>query len=216
MEIKNFIRAKVRGFLNENTTSYPELIDLAKQYDYETFVEKCQRSRYDILYRGMYDEILEDKSFFADFFNHAKEYGDYVDGIIINNNDILYFDDATFNNLRKTLYSINKNALKKIYSYYFKNHKLFDAMDGEYSDEKSVINFVINFLKSDIPYSKVQKNKFKNDLLIPIMSYFAGVKGKNIVQFVGGDYSMMGGADEYVVDNISKYPKLSDIWKSVN
>ena len=89
-------------------------------------------------------------------------------------------------------------------------------MDGEYSDEISVIKFVSNFLKSNIPYTKVQQHKVKNDLLIPIMMYYAQIKGKNIIQFVGGDYSDYGGADEFVVNDVSRYNKLSDIWKSVN
>ena len=32
----------------------------------------------------------------------------------------------------------------------------------------------------------------------------------------GGDYSDYGGADEFAVDDVSRYTKLSDIWKSVN
>jgi len=114
------------------------------------------------------------------------------------------------------LKAFQKKELNNIYSYYFKNHKLFDAMDGEYSDEESVIKFVANFLKSNIPYTKVQQDKVKNDLLIPIMMYYAQMKGKNIIQFIGGDYSDYGGADEFVVNDVSKYDKLSDIWKSVN
>lgn len=87
-------------------------------------------------------------------------------------------------------------------------------MDSEYHDEESVVKFVIRFLKSNTPYNKVQKDKIKNDLLIPIMIHYAEIKGKNIIQFVGGDYSDWGGADEFVVNDVSRYDKLSDIWKN--
>lgn len=218
MELKKFIATTIREYLNENVNSYIKLIDLAKQYDYETFLRKSDSvtSIYNILYRGMYDQELTNNSFFTDYIGHAKQYGDYVDGIIYNNGDVLYFDDTTFDNLRNSFKNINKKELEQIYSYYFKNHILFDAMDGEYLKEESVIKFVHSFIKSNIPYSKVSKNKVKNDLLIPIMTHYAKLKGKNIIQFIGGDYSEYGGADEFVVDDISKYTKLSDIWKSVN
>ena len=218
LKLRKFIATTIREYLNENINSYTKLIDLAKQYDYETFLRKSDSvtSIYNILYRGMYDQELVNNSFFTDYIGHATQYGDYVDGIIYNNGDILYFDDSTFNNLRNSFKNINKKELEQIYSYHFKNHKLFDAMDGEYSDEESVIKFVYNFIKSNIPYSKVSQNKVKNDLLIPIMTHYAKLKGKNIIQFVGGDYSDYGGADEFVVDDVSKYTKLSDIWKSVN
>jgi hypothetical protein len=217
--IKKIIKESIREYLNENLNNYDKLTDLAKQYDYETFLKKTDNLAliYDILYRGMYDTTkLTDKSFFTDYIGHATEYGNYVDGIIINNNDVLYFDDNTFNSLRRNFEGISKKELNNIYSYYFKNDKLFDAMDGEYSDEVSVINFVSNFLKSNIPYTRVQQNKVKNDLLIPIMMHYAQTKGKNIIRFVGGDYSDYGGADEFVVNDVSRYDKLSDIWKSVN
>lgn len=207
----------IKNNLNENVNSYPKLLDLAKLYDYETFLKKSDSvtSIYNILYRGMYDQELTDNSFFTDYIGHATQYGDYVDGIIYND-DILYFDDNTFNNLRRSFETITKKELNNIYILYFRNHKLYDAMVGEYSDEASVIKFVANFLKSNIPYTKVQQNKVKNDLLIPIMLHYAQMKGKNIIQFVGGDYIDYGGADEFVVNDITKYTKLSDIWKSVN
>lgn len=205
-------------FLKENKNNYVKLIDLAKQYDYETFLKKTDNvtSIYNILYRGMYDTLLTDKSFFSDYIGHATQYGDYVDGIIYNDNDVLYFDDTTFNKLRDRFKNITNNELNNIYSYYFENHKLYDAMDGEYSDEVDVINFVKSFLKSNTLYTKVQQDKVKNDLLIPIMLYYAELKGKNIIQFIGGDYSDYGGADEFVVNDVSRYDKLSDIWKRNN
>lgn len=218
MFLKKDIKRIIRKSLNEDVNKYDKLIELAKKYDYETFLEKSDNVTfiYNILYRGMCDRELADNCFFTDYIGHAKQYGDYVDGIIYKNEDLLYYDDDTFNNLRNDLSNISKKELTKIYSYYFDNKKLFDAMNDEYSDEKSVIKFVYNFIKSSIPYSKVSQRKIKNDLLIPIMMHYAKLKGKNIIQFLGGDYWDYGGADEFVVDDVSRYTKLSDIWKSAN
>ena len=218
MKLRKFIATTMLEYLNESVNSYSKLTDLAKQYDYEKFLKKSDSvtSIYNILYRGMHDAELTDKSFFTDYIGHATQYSDDVDGIIFNDGDVLYFDDKTFNNLREFFENITKEELNNIYYYYFTNDKLFDAMDGEYSEEVDVINFVYNFLKSDTPYTKVQNDKVKNDLLVPIMIHYAETKGKNIIQFVGGDYSDYGGADEFVVNDVSRYNKLSDIWKSVN
>jgi hypothetical protein len=203
-------------FLNEQiSVNLDKLLDIAKKYDYNNFLTKSDgvTSIYNILYRGMDDgDELTDKSFMTDYIGHAKEYGDYVDGIIYNNGDVLFFDNNVFNDLRNKFSSITEKELYDIYSYYFINNKLFDVME----EEDSVIKFVLNFIKSNIPYTKVQNNKVKNDLLIPIMSHYAKLKNNNIISFVGGDYSDYGGADEFVVDDISRYTKLSDIWKSVN
>lgn len=203
--------------LNENLG---KLIELAKKYDYNTFLDKTDSvvRIYDILYRGMTDgDRLTDFSFMTDYIGHARGYGDdNVDGIIYEYNDVLTFNDAVFNNLRKSFSNISKKELNSIYSYYFSNDKLLDAMGEEYGNEKSVINFVFKFIKSDISYIKVQQNKVKNDLLIPIMLHYAKQINKNIISFLGGDYSDYGGANEYVVRDITKYKKLSDIWKNAN
>ncbi|TXG75752.1 hypothetical protein E6Q11_06845 [Candidatus Dojkabacteria bacterium] len=218
VELSKSISITLRKYLNESVNNYRQLIDLAKQYDYETFIRKTDNltSTYDILYRGMSSTELVDKSFFSDYVGHAEQYGEYVDGIIYNYSDVLHFGDDTFDNLRRHFENISKKELLDIYSYYFKNYRLLDAMVGDFSDETGVIRFVKTFLKSNIPYTKVQQQKVKNDLLIPIMLYYAQTKGKNIIQFTGGDYADYGGADEFVVNDISRYDRLSDIWKSAN
>jgi len=213
--MNNFVITSINEYFHNK--KYDKLIQLAKNYDYNTFLSKTDNltSFYNILYRGMYDgDELSDKSFMTDYVGHAKEYGDYVDGIIVGDHqDILYIDDDIFNNLRDELKNVDRKKLYNIYEYYFTNNKLFDAMVDD--DENSVIDFVYNFIKkSKVPYSKVQKNKIKNDLLIPIMLYYAESKGKNIISFLGGDYGDYGGADEFVVNDISKYIKLSTIYKN--
>ncbi len=200
--------------------SFDSLYKIAKDVDYETFLSKTDSltSIYNILYRGMVEGgSLVNMSFMTDYIGHAREYGEAdVDGIIYNDGDILYFNDNVFNNLRKKFNNLTKKDLKEIYSQYFKNYKLFDAMEGEYETERGVIKFVFNFINSDTPYTKIQQNKIKNDLLIPIMQHYATINNKNIISFLGGDYLDYGGADEFVVYDISGYTTLKEIWKKSN
>jgi hypothetical protein len=172
---------------------------------------------------------LTNNSFMTDYIGHAREYGDYVDGIIINEK-VMYFDNTTFNKLREDfakllIPSISKyfdydeyerlfkKKLIQIYSPYFNEDKLSDAMHGLGYSEKKIINFVYDFIvNSSDDYKKYSMNK-QNDFLIPILMYYAKSKGINIISFWGSDY---GGSDEFVVNDVSKYTKLSDIWRSVN
>jgi len=219
MKQSKFILTSIYEYLNSNKVNYDKLNDLAKQHDYMTFLEKTDNLvfHYNILYRGFSEEDeITDKSFFTDYIGHALQYGEHADGIIYNNGDVLHISDDEFQDLRKSLRSLNKNEIENIYSYYFIHNKLFDAMGDDYPDEQSVVNFVSNFLKSDKPYSEVQKHKVKNDLLVPIMLHYAQLKNKNIISFTGGDYSDFGGADEFVVNDVSRYIKLSTIWKRAN
>lgn len=211
------LREFVRNILKEN--NFEELYKRAKGVDYDTFLNKTDgvASHHNLLYRGHHpDDSLNDFSFMTDYIGHARQYGDKIEGIICNPGDVLRFNDSVFDNLRKEFKVLTKKDMLGIYLPYFKNHKLFDAMQGKYESEKSVINFVFNFIKSEIPYSKVQQRKIENDLLIPIMQHYAEKKGKNIISFVGGDYFDYGGADEYVVKDVSRYTTLKDIWSKAN
>jgi hypothetical protein len=215
---------------------FNDLVDIAKQYDYDAFLNKTDdlASKYNILYRGMddseYDE-LSDNSFMTDWIGHAREYGEYVDGVIVSNEPILYFDNDEFDNLRENFIPVIlptfpkyfdnydeyqeeiKEALKKIYTPYFNENKLGDAMyQLDYSEDK-VIDFVYDILvNSAEKYKKYSMSK-KNDFFIPLLIFYAKSRGYNIISFWGSDF---GGADEFVIDDMSRYTKLSDIWKSVN
>ena len=91
------------------------------------------------------------------------------------------------------------------------NH--FNPIMSNDEDEDKIIDFVYNFIVDSVDDYKKYSMKKQNDFFIPILMYYAKTKGYNIISFWGGDY---GGADEFVVDDISRYTKLSDIWKSVN
>ena len=225
------LRKIIRKYLNESAKQ-EDLLDLAKKYDYDTFLDKTDNlvSKYNILYRGLSEgDELSDNIFMTDWIGHAREYGDYVDGIIVNDK-VLYFDNSTFNKLREDFVKLLipsipkyfdyddyeetfKEKLRQIYLPYFNEYKLSDAMYQFDYDEDKIIDFVYNFIVDSVDDYKKYSMKKQNDFFIPILMYYAKTKGYNIISFWGGDY---GGADEFVVDDISRYTKLSDIWKSVN
>ena len=214
---------------------YNDLIDLAKESDYNDFLDETDElSKYYILYRGMdsWDEWTND-SFMGNFLSHAKEYGEFVDGIIIDdsNSEIMYFDNYTFNQLRKNITKLilpskpmffeafNEykedfvEKLKEIYKPYFDEGKLYDAMDYLNYNEDDIINFVFNFVFNSTENFEEYSIKKDKDFFVPLLTYYAKSKGYNIISFYGGDF---GGSDEFVVNDISKYITLSDIWKSVD
>ena len=196
---------------------YDKLYSLAKGISFYDFLTKSDSltSVYNILYRGYESNGLEDNVFMTDYIGHARQYGDKVNGIIYNETDVLYFNDDVFNELRKHCRLFDKNNIKKIYNKFFESVKLFNAMDGKFHTENKVINFVYNFLKSEKPYSEISKTK-TNDLLVPIMMYYSEKNQKNIISFLGGDYIEYGGAYEYVVNDISRYTTLKQIWEETN
>jgi len=234
-----FIATTILEYLNEQIISKNNLLNIAKNIDYETFLDKISElsdeydtsSDFNILYRGMSEgDKLNDNSFMAEFLTHARGYGEWVDGIVFSDT-VLYFDDSNFNKLRKNFIEVIlpsfpkyfdnyeeyqeeiKESLKKIYDNYFKDYKLVDAMyQLDYAEDK-VIDFVYDFVVNSTENYSKYSNKKINDFFIPLLTYYAKIKGYNIISFRGSDYY---GADEFVVSDISKYTKLSDIWKSVN
>jgi hypothetical protein len=172
---------------------------------------------------------LEDNVFMSDWVGHAEQYGEYVDGIVYDNrNEVIYFDNDEFNDFRydgfEKLMGLDlddnddefKTKLKEIYQPYFDEYKLDDAMYQSDFDEDKVIDFVYDFItNSSEKYEKVSTTK-QNDFMVPILMHYAKSKNKNIISFLGGDYRDYGGADEYVVSDISRYTKLSEIWKDAN
>lgn len=221
-------------FLNENLNNSIEnvLYEIARNSnDYDTFLDETNQIRtHTILYRGMMEgDELQNDSFFADFIDHAREYGEWCDGIVVTDK-IMHFDNYTFEVLRKQITSLilpnypqffdNFNEhkdifiskLRDIYNPYFKEYKLSDAMHQLNYDEDMVIDFIFNIVfNSTENYEKYAVQKI-NDFFIPILMYYAKSKGINTISFYGSGFY---GSDEFVVGDISRYIKLSDIWKSV-
>jgi hypothetical protein len=93
MELRKFIATTIREYLNEQIKHKSDLLDLAKNYDYETFLDKISEltdeynpySNLNVLFRGMSEgDEIQDESFMGEFLAHARGYGEWVDGIIIN------------------------------------------------------------------------------------------------------------------------------------
>jgi hypothetical protein len=239
MDLRKNIATTIREYLNEQV-SKEYVYNIAKNIDYETFLEKIDEivggeynlsSKYNILYRGMSEgDELSDNSFMAEFLTHARGYGEWVDGIVVDDK-LLYFDNEEFDSLRENFIHIIlpsfpkyfdnyeeyeediKQKLKQIYEPYINGDKLQHAMYQLDYSEDEIIDFVYDFLVNSTEKYEKYSNKKQNDFFIPLLTYYAKNKGYNIISFRGSDFY---GADEFVVNDISKYTKLSDIWKSVN
>ena len=203
--------------LFEDFNNLDPLYKIAKGNDYNTFLDKTDSLvyNYNILYRGSseYDRILFDECFMTDYIGHAREYGEDIDGILYDKNDLIYFDNYTFNELREYFEDLDK-IIKEVYEPYFKKYGVdtIEINDNIISVEK----FVYIFLKKNINFKNACKNCKVSDALVPIMLYYAKKKNKNIISFLGSDYQLYGGADEYVVNDVSRYITLKDIWNKAN
>jgi hypothetical protein len=206
--------------LFEDFNNLDLLYKIAKDNDYNTFLDKTDSlvCNYNILYRGSseYNIILFDECFMTDYIGHAREYGEDIDGILYDKNDLIYFDNNTFNELREYFEDIEDldKIIKEVYKPYFKKYGA-DTIEIN-NNIISVEKFVYIFLRKDINFKNACKNCKVSDALVPIMLYYAKNKNKNIISFLGSDYQLYGGADEFVVIDISKYTTLSDIWKKAN
>jgi hypothetical protein len=204
-----------------NNLNLDPFYKIAKGNDYDTFLNKTDSLvfKYNILYRGgsdPYDRILFNQCFMADYIGHAREYGDDVNGIIYDYKDLLYFDNYVFNDLRE-YFEDNKDLkkiIKKVYTPYFSKYGV-DTIEIN-DDIIDVEKFVFICLRKHINFKDACKNCKITDALVPIMLYYANIKNKNIISFTGADYQLYGGAEEYVVNDISKYPTLRDIWEKAN
>ena len=206
--------------LFEDFNNLDPLYKIAKGNDYNTFLDKTDSLvyNYNILYRGSseYDRILFDECFMTDYIGHAREYGEDIDGILYDKNDLIYFDNYTFNELREYFEDFEDldKIIKEVYEPYFKKYGVdtIEINDNIISVEK----FVYIFLKKNINFKNACKNCKVSDALVPIMLYYAKKKNKNIISFLGSDYQLYGGADEYVVNDVSRYITLKDIWNKAN
>jgi hypothetical protein len=196
------------------------LYKIAKGNDYNTFLDKTDSLvyNYNILYRGSseYDRVLFNECFMTDYIGHAREYGEDIDGILYDKNDLIYFDNYTFNEQTEYFEDFEDldKIIKEVYEPYFKKYGVhtIEINDNIISVEK----FVYIFLRKNINFKNACKNCKVSDALVPIMLYYAKKKNKNIISFLGSDYQLYGGADEYVVNDVSRYITLKDIWTKSN
>jgi len=196
------------NILFENMYNTNQIQSIAKGIQYDEFVKKTDGM--DILYHGDDSYNLNNMTFFTDYCNHAYEYGNYVNGIIVSfsPNTILYFDDNEFNELRKYYSNFSIQDLKQ--------NSIANSLISNGILNKNNLMSAIKFIKGNKSYESIQGNPSINDSLIPFMLYYASAKGKNIISFIGSDYSEYGGQNEFVVNDVSIYPTLREIWEDVN
>lgn len=197
--------------LGESVNLQP-FLDLARKYpDVEEFIRKTDGM--DVLYRGHYHDEMSNNVFMTDYVGHAYEYASgsdegRVDAFVVDFNEILFFDDDTFNELRRFYLSAGK--LQNSYR---------EALAGNVhaAQFQEALPLVKKFLQSGTPYSEISGNYEENDMLIPLMQKFArDVHGKNIIGFYGGDYSEYGGQNEFVVGDTSNLVNLRKLHASVH
>lgn len=191
-------------------------ITLAQKHaDVETFISKTDGM--DVLYRGHHGEKVGNNAFMTDYVGHAREYaGDEgkVDAFACDWSDVLTFNDARFNDLRRAVGGLSDHQLAAIYRDAIAERRLANAMmNGGTKTAKGVLTKVKKIINSDVPYSSISTDATINDLLVPLMQAYALEQGKNIIGFVGGDY--YGDQNEFVVSDISKLANLRDLHRNV-
>ena len=190
------------------------VLELAKGKTYDEFLNATDGLAYlvDFLYRGSDTIELQDESFMTDSIGHAREYGDSVGGILPNfETDLIRFDTGEFDKLRREFSSMTLNQIRDIYTPYFTRPNIA----FEYQDDE-VPTVVDKILKSKKPFELLDKSFNTTNVLIPIMLHYVRKHNKNILSFLGTDYVAYGGQNEYVVDDVSRYVTLHDVWEYVN
>ncbi len=165
----------------------------------------------DVLYRGHHDVETSDNSFMTDFFGHAEQYIDdtgRIDAFAFDPNDVLFFNDARFNEMRNAYRRLTDQQLAAVYKAALTGHRFADEFRGGLSAVKKMI-------RSDTPYSAICGDPSKNDALIPLLQVYARERGKNIIAFHGNDYADYGGQTEYVVGDVRKLTDLRKLYTRV-
>lgn len=162
-----------------------------------------------VLYRGHHDDVTPDNAFMTDYVGHAAEYADpsgKIDAFVYDPDDVLYYDDERFEELRSTYRDLSPSSFSEVYRTSLAGNRFADNfVDGLAKIRKIV--------RSNVPYSKICGNPEINDTLVPLLQKYALDKySKNIIAFHGSDYSDYGGQTEFVVGDISKLTPLQTIF----
>lgn len=163
----------------------------------------------DVLYRGHYAAEVGDNVFLSDYVGHAREYaGDdgRIDGFGYDPNDVLYYDDRRFDEMRGAYRNLSGKQLAAIYQ---------NSHSGLPTGQQALAK-VKPILRGNMPYSQISGDSATNDLLVPLLQLYARHHGKNIIAFHGNDYADYGGQTEYVVGDISKLIDLRALYAKVH
>ena len=183
--------------------------ELALKYDtVDKFIRATDGK--DVLYRGHNDNEVSNNSFMTDYVGHAEQYSDdgRVDAYAYNPADVLFFNDAQFDEMRNAYRHLDDQQLSADYKAALVGNRFADEFRRSFSMVKKII-------QNDIPYSKICADPAKNDALVPLMQAYARKHGKNIIAFLGGDYADYGGQNEYVVGDVSKLTNLRKLYATV-
>jgi hypothetical protein len=180
--------------------------------DVETFIKRTDGM--DVLYRGHSGGETANHSFFTDYVGHAEQYGDTVDAFAYDPQDVLFFNDARFDDMRRSYRRAAEWEPEKFAALY--RATLHGNRFGP--DLEAQIEHVTEVIlgDDDIPYSSFCDNFEQNDAFIPLMQAYAAQQGKNIIAFHGGDYADHGGQTEYVVGDVSKLVNLRKLYASAH
>jgi hypothetical protein len=185
-----------------------------KQPDVEKFIRSLDSyTGADVLYRGHHDEAPPNNCYMTDYVGHAATYaGDEgrVDAYVYDPRDVLQFNDARFEEMRRFYLRLPDAELATAY----RSALTGNRHAGEFSQSLPLVR---KTLRSDVPYSQVSGDPRRNDALVPLMQKYArDVHGKNIVSFHGSDYADYGGQAEFVVGDVSKLTDLRRLHASVH
>lgn len=164
-----------------------------------------------VLYRGHYDDETPNHAFMTDYIGHALEYaGDEgrIDAFVVDPNDVMYFSDLRFDEMRSTMARLSDQQLATTYK---------NALDGNRFADEFLHSFpmIKKIIRGDTPYSIICRDPSQNDPIVPLLQAYAEKHGKNIIAFHGNDYADYGGQTEYVVRNVSKLVDLRKFYINV-
>lgn len=203
---------RASGSIQESLLLSP-YVELAKKCSSsDEFIRKTNSGFLDVLYRGHSGREISNNAFMTDYYGHAAEYSDggVVDAFAYDPEDVLYLDDARFDELRDRYSGLSDQKLKTVYQ---------DALSGNIHAQEFSTSFPVvkKFLRSGTKYSDICGNYEKNDVFVPLLQKFAReAHNKNIIAFHGGDYSDYGGQTEYVVGDVSKLVDLRKLYLNVH
>lgn len=185
-------------------------VKLAQKHDnVESFIQATDGQ--DVLYRGHYDDDVPNNAFMTDYVGHAGEYagdGGRVDAYAYDPSDVLFFNNARFDEFRNAMRGLTPQQLGAAYKAALAGNR----HAGEFSRSLTQVRKII---RSNTPYEDICGTPGMNDPLVPLLQAYAREKGKNIIAFLGSDYADYGGQNEFVVGDVSKLVDLRKLYASV-
>ena len=185
--------------------------------DVEQFIRKTDGE--EVLYRGHGADTTGNNVFMTDYVGHAAEYaGDgRVDAFAYDPNDVLYYDDRRFDELRHAYRELSDQQLAALYKASLAGGIFANAMmNSGLKTGRQVLAKVKRILRGTTAYAKISGDAMANDLLVPLLQQYARDQGKNIIAFHGSDYADYGGQTEYVVGDISKLADLRALYAKLH